>query len=80
MIMLGWAEGQVAEQSQFLGDKELALSSEFQRCYRMAQVQLSYDADYAHLGKRPLGPMPMTYYERICPKRQQGSVMPIKPS
>jgi len=83
VIMLGWAEGQVAEQSQFLGDKELALSSEFHRCYRLAQVQLSYDADYAHLGKRPLAPMPMTYYERVCPKRQQGAVtpmMPIKPS
>jgi len=81
VIMLGWAEGQVAEQSQFVGDQELAVSSEFRRCYRLAQVELPYDADYAHLGKRPLAPLPMTYYERICPKRVGGTVnKPLKPS
>lgn len=80
VIMLGWAEGQVAEQSQFFGDQELAQSSEFRRCYRRGQVQIRYSADHARLGKRPLEPLPMTYYERICPKRGDSAASPLTPS
>lgn len=80
VIVTGFAEGQQAEQSWFVGDMELADLPEFRRCYRLERVGLVYDEAFARLGRYPSNPMPFTYYRRICPKAGAAHVRALTPA
>ena len=74
-IIAGYAEGQEVTQSSFFGDRELARSAEFRRCYRLQRSQINWDAEHARYGSYPTQPMPFTYYQRVCPTRSQAEAL-----
>ena len=66
-IITGFAEGQLAAESMFLGDRELARLPEFKRCYRFEQVDLPFDQRYASMARHPPPTLQLSYYRRTCP-------------
>ena len=69
-IVAGFAEGQPAAESKFVGDQQLAALPGFARCYQLETVTLPYSEAYAQASSPRHGEhlaLAFSYYRRTCP-------------
>lgn len=68
VIIMGDAEGRLAEAPLFLSDAELNALPEFHRCYEVRTAPLVYGPDFGRLNPLIPSPLKFTWYQRVCPK------------
>ncbi|MEM7507053.1 MAG: hypothetical protein AAF415_09905 [Pseudomonadota bacterium] len=66
-IIIGPAEGRVAEDAWYLSGYEIARDPGFASCYTQVQIQIEYDVPAGEKIDYVDDPLTFTYYERHCP-------------
>ena len=68
VIIMGAAEGRLADAPVFLSDAELAALPDFRRCYEVHTAPIEYGPEVQRLNPLIPNPLTFTWYSRICPK------------